>query len=258
MRARIRFILITAMSGLLLTGCGTVDSASDASNVLSDSSSETETTQESTAAETTTSAQTTQAATEETTAAEPTTANEEPTTAKATEKPTEQATAAPTDAPVQTEPATEKPTDPEPTTSAPAGGSFSHNDMIFIHNGAQAALFSEASGLIGSLGAPSDVQEAQGCLSNGADQKIYYYPGLTLSTYVMNGQEIIYDIEITSSTYATSEGLKVGMAVSDMETMYGTNYQKSGNMYIYSDGSGEMYITASGGSITAIEYYGEV
>lgn len=254
MKAKITAVLlIAALGASFITACGTVDSADGTSSPVAD------TTAADTSADDTTSTDKTEASTEitseeKTTAEADTTASNKDNSGENPTKALDTATQPDPEQPKETAPA-ETPTD------APAAnkGSFSHNDMIFLYGNAEAALFSEASGLVSALGTPSDVMEAPGCLSNGADQKIYSYSGLKISTYVLNGQEFVYDIEITSSAYTTSEGLTVGKSVADMESLYGTGYQKSGNMYIYTDTASEqMYITVSGDTITAIEYYGEV
>lgn len=155
-----------------------------------------------------------------------------------------------------------KPTEaPEEATTeaAASNGSFTGDDMFFVYGDSQATVFVDASGLIAALGSPNDVQEAPGCLSNGADQKVYCYSGITVYTYKENDRDIIYDIEINSAAYSTPKGLKVGMAESEIERIYGSNCTKSGNGYCYYSGSDVyMYISTSGGKVSAIEYCADI
>lgn len=177
-----------------------------------------------TAAEASTEAST-EASSEETSASSTTTEAETETTTTVTE--TETTTQAPTEAP------TEAP--------APASLSFSMSDL-----GKDAASF------VAALGTPADVQTAAGCLSNGADQKIYFYSGLDLSCYVLDGKEYIYDITITGTGFATAEGISVGSTRAQAESAYGQGIE-SGKYVIYEGSSGtEMSIEYNGDTVASI------
>ncbi len=243
-------ILATAFA-MFTSSCGTVDKAPEISEETSMSTSDTaseETTDDtdSSTEETTDSSEETEESSEVSSTEPPVVLTDTP--KKPTSPPEEPQTeaAAPTQAPAA-------------PTQAPASGSFDDSDMTFIYGGSQASVLVDAQGLVSALGSPSDVQEAQGCLSNGADQKIYFYSGINVYTYVENGRETIYDIEITSASYPTPKGLAVGMPESEIERLYGTNYTKSGNGYIYYSSSGTyMYITTAGGAVASVEYCADV
>lgn len=153
-------------------------------------------------------------------------ASEDPTEAPTFENPTE--APIPTTAPIQV---------------APKPVSFSYNTLL-----------SNASSTISSLGAPNDTVYAQGCLSNGADQKIYYYNGVEISCYVLDGVEYIYDITITGGNYTTAEGIAVGSSRSAVEAVYGAG-TAAGNLIFYNSGDKELYIEYSGDTVVSIEYY---
>lgn len=150
------------------------------------------------------------------------------------------------DDPQQDEPQNDQP-DPEPQ-----GGSYSDSDLNF--NGT--SLLSNADGLISSLGTPNDILEAPGCLSNGADQKIYQYSGVEVSCYVMNGSEVVYDIMITGSGYSTSKGITVGSSRSDVEAAYGAG--SGGSEVIYGSASYGIMIGYSGDTVSWIAIHADV
>lgn len=143
------------------------------------------------------------------------------------------------DEPQQAEPPADVPADPP----APQSVQFSMDN-----------LNSDASGIISALGNALDVQSATGCLSNGADQKIYTYDGLILSCYVIDGAEYIYSIEITSGSYSTSAGITVGNSRADVEAVYGAG-EESGNYVIYYDGSKELDIEYNGDTVSSVIFY---
>ncbi len=152
--------------------------------------------------------------------------------------PPEAITDSPADEP-QTEPPTEAPTDP------PA----SQTVQFSMDN-----LNSDASEIISALGDALDVQYAQGCLSNGADQKIYFYDGLTLNCYVIDGAEYIYQIEIKNSNYSTSTGITIGSSKADAESAYGAG-EESGGYVIYHNGDSELDIEYDGDTVKSIIFY---
>lgn len=154
------------------------------------------------------------------------------------------------DDPQQDEPQNDQP-DPEP--QQPQEGSFSNGDLNF--NGT--ALLGNADGLISSLGNPNDVIEAPGCLSNGADQKIYYYSGIEVSCYVMNGSETVYDITIIGAGYSTPKGISVGSSRSDVEAVYGKGDGGSDTV-IYGSADFGLYIFYNGDTVSTIDYYASV
>ena len=157
--------------------------------------------------------------------------SEDATEAPAFENPTE-APIPPTDPPVQ-----------NPVQTTPKPVSFSYNSLL-----------SNASDTISALGAPNDTIFAAGCLSNGADQKIYKYNDIEISCYVLGGVEYIYDITITGGNYTTAEGIAVGSSRSAVESVYGAG-DAAGNLIFYSSGDKELYIEYSGDTVVSIEYY---
>ncbi len=256
--------LLAALCTAAVTSCGTVENVSESSApIASDTTSTTEATSETAVTEETTTAtepsteeETTETLTTTTEAEEPATEAEnsdvsepdnqsqevvvtpDPTAPPATEAPTEAHTAAPTEAPA---------------------GSFTHDDMTFVYGGTYAEVLTEASGLVSALGSPVSVEEAPSCLRNGNDVKIYYYSGITVFTYIEDGREVIYEIEITSPSFSTTKGVTVGMTVAQVEALYGKNYSMGGGVMSYYDSASTyLYFIVSGDQIVSIGYAAEV
>lgn len=135
--------------------------------------------------------------------------------------------------------------DPEP--DVPSGNSAS---VTFDYS----ALNSDPANFTSVLGTPNDVMTSPGCLANGADSKVYTYDGLTITSFVLNGGEYIYDITITGSGYSTSAGISVGSSRSDVENVYGAG-QESGSYVIYQDGNNELDFEYSGDTVKSITFY---
>lgn len=239
------FALIAAISAVSAVSCGNdkIDESSvtlDLPNVTTEvKESETEPMTESTTEKTTTVkttvtsvSSTTEVTTEVTT---------EPSTEEVTEAPTEEVTEPPADeSPVTEPPATEPPATEPPVVQ---------QVKFSLDN-----LDNSAVDIVSSIGDALDVQNVTGCLSNGADQRIYIYDGLRLSCYMNGDTPYVYEIIITNSNYSTSDGITVGSSRSDVESSYGTG-EESGNYVLYYDGNKELDIEYDGDTVKSIIFY---
>lgn len=247
-------MLAAAFAGTSVS-CGTVDNLSDSSAPAIEETSESNTTdtaaEKTTAAAKTTDAAKTTEATEAQTTQVKTTELSDPGADNAPDEDLEAYTPEPqNDEPNNNDAPAEEPAENnEPPAPEQAVGSFSDSDLSF--NGA--SLLGDASGLISSLGAASSVDEAESCLNNGADMKIYHYPGLDVSCYIDGESEIIFDITITGG-YSTPKGITVGSSRADVVAAYG---EGDGNCVVYGSESYGLYINYSGDTVVSIDYYAE-
>ncbi len=109
-----------------------------------------------------------------------------------------------------------------------------------------------------ALGEPMDTQEAVSCHYDGYDT-IYTYDGFQLYTYQLKEQKVLYCIEITDSTMSTPEGAKVGMTVSQIEEIYGTEHEQlpNGISYLLNKSGGKLNFRLKDNAVYCIEYYTE-
>lgn len=170
---------------------------------------------------------------------------EEVTTESSTETSAETPADEVTEPPVTEPPATEPPATEPPATEPPVVQQL----QFSLDN-----LDSSAVDIVASLGDALDIQDATGCLSNGADQRIYIYDGMKLSCYMNGDTPYVYEISITNGNYSTSGGITVGSSRSDVESAYGAG-EESGNYVIYYDGNRELDIEYDGDSVKSIIFY---
>lgn len=84
------------------------------------------------------------------------------------------------------------------------------------------------------------IEEGQACLEGGYDTN-YYYGGEDLVVYTIakSGEQIIYDIYVSSADYITVKGATVGTSTKDdVKGMYGTPANQVGNSFVYSVNGG--------------------
>lgn len=174
-------------------------------------------------------------------------------TTSAEEKSTEPATTdAPHDEPQNPDEQPDEPDQPQQPQHDPEPDVPSGNNAYVTFD--YSALNSDPANFTSVLGTPNDVMTSPGCLANGADSKVYSYDGLTITSFVLNGGEYIYDITITGSGYSTSAGISVGSSRSDVENAYGAG-QELGGYVVYENGNSELDFVYSGDTVQSITFY---
>lgn len=243
------FAVIMAVSILSAVSCGNEKLPSESSvtldlpavtTELEESGTEpaTESATEKTTAEKTTTVSVTSAESSTTVTTETAT---EAITDEITEAPTEEVTEPPADEVIVTEPPETEPPATEPPVVQQVQFSLDNLDNSAVD-------------IVAFLGDAIDIQNATGCLSNGADQRIYIYDGVKLSCYMNGDTPYIYEITITNDNYSTSNGVTVGSSRADAESVYGTG-EESGNYVIYYDGDKELDIEYDGDTVKSIVFY---
>ena len=67
-------------------------------------------------------------------------------------------------------------------------------------------------------------------------------------------KDMISTIILKDDLISTPEGLALGMTQADMETVYGTEYEMKGNMFVYTKDGMHLSVLVENGLITSIEY----
>ena len=109
-----------------------------------------------------------------------------------------------------------------PGASAENQGAYTAADFAITANGVTISLGDDFLPNVDAVGT-ADIQEGQACLEGGYDTN-YYYGGEELVVYTVasQGQQIVYDIYVTSGDYKTAKGAQVGVTTTeDIYNMYG-------------------------------------
>lgn len=184
--------------------------------------------------------------------------------AQSTDKTEKTDSTAKTEAPAKTEKTepnnaavnTKAPTKAEtPANDGSSGGSFSSGDIKITVNGVSMRPNTAWSEYSSALGAPSNTTQAPSCHFDGMDN-IYEYSGFSVYTYRDGGEDYVYNIEVTSSSYSTNKGIRVGSSEGDVISAYGTSYaNKSDSLIEYRSGSKSIYFSLNGGKVSMMEFY---
>lgn len=170
--------------------------------------------------------------------------NSEPSEEVTTEAPAEEVTEAPTEE--VTEPAPDPEPTPEPDPEPPVLSSVTFS---------LDSLGSSAADIVNTLGEPQETMDALGCLSNGADQRIYIYDGLRICCYIQDDTPYIYQVDITNADYSTSSGVTVGSMRSDVEAAYGAGEEAGSYVIYYGDNGKELDVQYNGDTVASIYLY---
>lgn len=81
----------------------------------------------------------------------------------------------------------------------------------------------------------ANIVEGQACLDGGYDTNYYYNDeALVVYTIASNGQQVIYDIYVTDSSYTIANGVAIGITTKDdIVAMYGEATSSAGAALIY-------------------------
>lgn len=112
--------------------------------------------------------------------------------------------------------------------------------------------------LAAALGAPTNTEQAVSCHYDGFDT-IYTYDGFVLYTYQLDAQQIIYSIELKDAALSTPEGAKVGMTATQIEEIYGADYEQlpNGISYPLDKNGAKLNFRIKDDNVFCIEYYTE-
>lgn len=127
---------------------------------------------------------------------------------------------------------------PAAQTGNEAKAGFGENDLIFVLNGAQYPLCSDAVPLLEALGGDYQMTAAESCVYKGEDKWFYSpdedMPDIMIATNPIDGKDVFYQIEIYGGDYATSKGIKVGSTFDDVKAAYGDGFYEKDGAHVYS------------------------
>ena len=142
----------------------------------------------------------------------------------------------------------------EVTNQASRNPGFEEIDFYFAYNGSTLAPLDDATEIVSVFGDPVVFYSATSCYAEG-DDKQYDYNGFSVYTYPDGGKDIVSIIELNDDTVSTPKGAKIGMTLSEVESLYGTDHTSEGLTEVYYlDNGCSLAFTLENGIVTLIEY----
>ena len=148
-----------------------------------------------------------------------------------------------------------------PGTSVSAGV-FLEKDLVFVLNGVEYPLHSDAGKLLAVLGKPDYQSEAESCAYVGMDRQFVYKAGIEIDTYPIKDKDMIDSIVLISKDFATAKGITIGSSKAEVEAAYGTTYKDEGEVITYYQNNDlenlkayQLYFVFEG-AVVEIGYYG--
>lgn len=118
----------------------------------------------------------------------------------------------------------------------PVAGEFSKSDLIFVYEGAEFPLDSDAAPLLKAFGDDYEVTTAPSCVYEGED-KLFEYADISIFTYPTDGKDLIDEIYTVGGEYETNKGIKIGSSMQEVTEQYGQGELNSGDIIYTLSGS---------------------
>ena len=143
-----------------------------------------------------------------------------------------------------------------------SAGVFLEKDLVFVLNGVEYPLHSDAGKFLAVLGKPDYQSEAESCAYVGMDRQFVYKAGIEIDTYPIKDKDMIDSIVLTSKDFATAKGITIGSSKAEVEAAYGTTYKDEGEVIAYYQNNDlenlkayQLYFVFEG-AVVEIGYYG--
>ena len=104
-----------------------------------------------------------------------------------------------------------------------------------------------------NYGEPLNYAEIPSCAFEGID-KTYTYEHYEITTYPKDDKDYIYTIYFLDEEVKTEKGIKISDSLEDLIKTYGENYQKTDNLYTYTNNKTHLNFIVENDTITSIEY----
>lgn len=145
----------------------------------------------------------------------------------------------------------------EQTQTPAAQNNYSSGGYVFEYSGVSVEMDAPASAIVEKLGDGYQYFESASCAFDGID-KTYIYPHFELMTYPDNGVDRVQALYIKDDLAATKEGLCIGSTLEDMQRLYGTSGEQSGNEYTFEKGGMLLKIQITDEKVSYITYASKV
>ena len=128
------------------------------------------------------------------------------------------------------------------------------SNFSFAWGGMRISVGDDAEAVLAKLGKANQVYQQNSSVLPGK-YTVYDYEAFELSIFPDEIGNVISDIYIPEdSAAATPEGLHIGSTKDDMVRIYGTNFEKSGDVCQYSRGESCLLVYLDGNKVDRIEY----
>lgn len=104
-----------------------------------------------------------------------------------------------------------------------------------------------------SLPEPKSVYQVPSCAIEGTDN-VYNYGTFELTAFNDGTEEVIYSVYITDANTPTNEGLYLGDNLTLMESIYGTEYERTDNQVVYAKGDSRLIFILQNDIVVSIEF----
>lgn len=125
------------------------------------------------------------------------------------------------------------------------------NSYVFTYEGVDLYVGDVFSAAL--LPQAESVYEVPSCAIEGTDN-VYNYGTFELTAFNDGSKEVIYSIYITDANTPTIEGLYLGDNLTQMESAYGIEYERTDNQVVYAKGDSRLIFILQNDIVISIEF----
>lgn len=127
------------------------------------------------------------------------------------------------------------------------------NGYVFKYKNTDIEMDKDITGYLKNLGEPTDYSEAPSCAFDNLD-KFYTYPGIEISTYYLDGKDLVLSVILFDDTVSTAEGVSIGDAKTKVAQVYGTATESTDTAAIYKKDNMKLVFFFEGDMVKSIQY----
>lgn len=139
--------------------------------------------------------------------------------------------------------------------ASPSSGTEVKNtsEFFFEYKDVKIAMDDDVAPILKTLGEAQNYFEAKSCAFDGMD-KVYTYGGIELRAYAGEGFERVWSVSFMDDSVSTREGIAIGDKFEKVVEKYGDKYEKSTNLYSYSNGNCKLSFSIQNDEVASVEY----
>lgn len=126
-------------------------------------------------------------------------------------------------------------------------------EYVYLYEEQKIAMGDDVEAAVEILGEEFEYFEAPSCAVDGVDM-FYYYRNVTLVANEIDGRKIVTGLWLLNDAVETAEGIRINSDYEEVLATYGSEYERKGDIMIYSGKNVELSIGITERKVSTLEY----